>query len=552
MALLLEDPYSNPESARTRSTSDATGQAELELQEGGSWFIQISHPACKVEVLAVPASDAPRIEQTVTLRSGIRIFGTVTMAHKRNQARPLVLIDEWAPSPSRTIECDSQGRFDSGPVFARNAEVELTARAAGFAETRRVLELEKQTLVGNGCEVNLTLHSDEVRVLGRVMAPDQEPPGPTDVFLQPLDAGPFLEARKLTSSAVRWRAQATTDEAGRFEVDMLMANQGYQLLAVPRDGFGNALSRIPPLSPGAVHDVGVIEVRPAGTLFGHAKHMDGTPASHLHVTGIPTIPITWEQMKDPEYFPSRHAGRQDTYTSADGRFEFALLPGETTYALYWGDGSIDEDRLAGEFTTRSGEEVGPVLITIPSEEVDLATLHGTVVDAQGLPVESILVEAWNGPATDVVGEGFRAGNLTDPNGAFALERLVAGKGYRLTATDLRGRFTTREWTVAADRVQDPVVLTLEGSPRVSASLEGAVTNKQGIPLSGIEVTLHLSPLVIRCDCMSWRQTTDEHGAFSFGPVVDGVHQVAVVDPQGRHQAAIADVRPGAYDTIVIE
>jgi hypothetical protein len=389
--LLLDDPYSNPESARTRAVSDVVGKAQIELEEGGSWFLRVSHPSYQTAVVPVPQSDAVKIDQTITLQAGIRIFGTISTALSGARVQAEVILDEWGPSHTRTVTCDAGGLYDTGSVFAADAEVELTARAPGFAEVRRVVDLAKEKIIDSGCRVNLDLEFEEVRIKGRV----DGPPGPTDIFLQPLGSGPFIEAGKLVSHAVRWRLQASTGVDGRFEIGMLMAQQGYQLLAAPREGYSNALVRIPGQAPGSVYDLGVLEVEAGGTLFGYAKGEDGRPVPHLHLTGIATIPITWDQMNDPDYFPSREAGRQDAYTTQDGYFEFALLPGETTYTLYWGDGSTNQDHRVGEFTVGSGESKGPILITVPSAESELVSLPGLVLDEGGTRLESILVEAWN-------------------------------------------------------------------------------------------------------------------------------------------------------------
>jgi hypothetical protein len=67
--LLLENPYSNPGTARAKSRSDANGRAEIELQPGGSWFVAVSHALYRSVVLTV---DANWSEQTVVLSRGVR------------------------------------------------------------------------------------------------------------------------------------------------------------------------------------------------------------------------------------------------------------------------------------------------------------------------------------------------------------------------------------------------------------------------------------------------------------------------------------------------
>jgi hypothetical protein len=550
--LLLEDPYSNPQAARADVRSDDTGHAEIELQAGGSWFVHASHPSYKTVALAVSDSGAARIELTVVLAAGLRVRGQVRTARTLGSGRPEVVIDEWGPSPTRILDCDSEGRFDSGPVFSADSELELTAKAPGFAEERRVVHLAKAVIVENVCEVDFQLDDKEARVVGRVVTRDPRSPGTADVFVQPLAAGPFLEARKLTSPAVRWRAQAVSDTSGRFEIGGLAAHQGYQLEILPREHFSNALVRIPPLHPGETRDIGTVEVEAGGTLFGFARFEDGTAVPHLHITGIATVSMTWDQMNDPGHFPRRDTGRQDAYSTLEGRFELALLPGGTTYTIYWGDGRPDEKRRVGEYVIRSGESIGPIEIVVPSQEGESISTSGVVTDAGGRPLDSILVEAWNGPATTVIGEGFEAGKLTEDDGRFVLSRLAAGREHRFTATDLRGRFAKGEWTMSALETQDTLTLRLEPSPAAPRRLEGIVTDARGRPLEGIDLTLFLTPLLVRCDCVSWRQRTDELGAFSFGLVTEGSHQLAATDPGGRYRAQLVEVRPGIGAAVVME
>ncbi|NOT32117.1 MAG: hypothetical protein HOP15_16845 [Planctomycetes bacterium] len=553
--LLLDNPYSPPGSARASARSNAVGQAELELQPGGSWFAAVSHVSYRSVVFATPAvQDVAWVERTVTLSKGVRVFGRVTeRGSGRAPSGAEVLIDAWSSDATRTISCDAEGRFDTGPVFDADTQLEVTARAPGFGEVRSMVELASDAIENGALELKLALDSTEIRVRGRVVTADGVAPGPVDLFLQPIAECNYLEAIKLTPHAVRWRAQATTDARGAFEVGGLMARQAYQLLVLPREGWHNSLARIPALEPGSVHDLGEIQVAAGGTIFGFARHPDGAPVPHLLLTGIAAIHVTLSQSKDPAFFPAYEAARLDSYTNQEGRFELDLLPDGATYDLYWGEGKTDPKRHVGQFTLRGGETIGPVEIVVPSLDAqDEVSVKGIVTDPSGMPIEWVLVEVWSGPETDIVGEGYRVGQLTDASGAFDLRGLSSFDEYRVTATDLRGRFEKETTTVARPREGDALSLVLLPSPTSPLVLEGIVSDPDGRPVSGIDLTLQLSPLLARCNCLAWNEKSNESGGFSFGFVEDGVHQIAVVDRLGRYRPTIVTARPGTYLSIRVE
>ena len=106
--------------------------------------------------------------------------------------------------------------------------------------------------------------------------------------------------------------------------------------------------------------------------------------------------------------------------------------------------------------------------------------------------------------------------------------------------------------MSALETQDTLTLRLEQSPAAPRRLEGIVTDARGRPLEGIDLTLFLTPLLVRCDCVSWRQRTDELGAFSFGLVTEGSHQLAATDPGGRYRVQLVEVRPGIGAAVVME
>jgi hypothetical protein len=143
------------------------------------------------------------------------------------------------------------------------------------------------------------------------------------------------------------------------------------------------------------------------------------------------------------------------------------------------------------------------------------------------------------------------GQLTDASGTFALRGLSIGEEYRVTATDLRGRFE-KETTVVVPAVGQALSIELQPSETAPVALEGVVSDPEGRPLPGIDMTLYLSPLLVRCNCLAWTDRTDELGRFSFGLVTDGEHRVAAVDPLGRYDPKIVMAHPGAYLSIPME
>lgn len=549
---LLDDPYSPPASAWHDAITDADGKARLEIPPGGSWFVQAAHPSHRTRTMTVQEClDGGWHEETLILAKGVRVRGVV-LDPRLGRCPPgaEIRIDTWSAGATRAFPCDREGRFDTGPVFDPDDQLEVTARAPGYAEVRRVVELESAAVVDAALELELRLDSPEARVVGRVAWEDGLPTPAVDLLVQPFASGHYLEARKAIAPAVRWRPRTQADARGAFELDGLMANRPYQLLVLPRERFANALVRIPALEPGAVHDLGSIPLTPGGSLFGRARHEDGSPAMHLQVSGIAAIHLTLAQSRDPEYFPATETGRQDVYTSEDGRFEMALLPPGTRYGLYWG-GKVAPDRHVGDYLVRAGEAIGPIdFVVRRPEEAGAGLCEGLVVDGLGRPIESVLVELWSGAETAVLGEGFVAGQVTDASGTFRLRLPSAGLARRLTATDLRGRFARASRAVEGS--SEHLRLELEPGPTPPSVLEGVVTDAGGRPRSGIDLVLHLSPALIRCDCLPWRTATDEHGAFSFGLVAHGTHQVIATDRDGRLAPVVVPATPGSHLAIRME
>ncbi|MFP2927002.1 carboxypeptidase regulatory-like domain-containing protein [Pyxidicoccus sp. 3LG] len=162
----------------------------------------------------------------------------------------------------------------------------------------------------------------------------------------------------------------------------------------------------------------------------------------------------------------------ETQTDEDGRFVLdADAPGDFRVAVR------GSDHLDATFPVRA-----------PSEDVHLtlrsgASVKGTVVDANGLPLENFLVELLD-PELD---EEVNRDAMTDAQGRFQLRGVKPGRYVLQAAIESQG-FMRRPWREVAlgDGEQAEVELRL-GPER---SLSGVVVDGSGQPIDGALIRIH--------------------------------------------------------------
>lgn len=549
-ALLIPNLYAPRSTAAEEARTDAAGWTSIPLHDGECWYVEVSHSAFRTRWFFVPTSRDLLVERRLQLERGLRLSGTVEGGDPGSEATILVS----TASSDETRRFTTRGRsFETGPVFGPEDQVEVTARCDGYAEARAVVDLASAPREADTVLVVLKLSSEDAVAVGRVVTRSGEPVLEADVFFKPIGEGSYFEGDRMVAAAVRWRPVGPTDREGRFRIEGLMAHQPYQLLVAPRSTHANALARVPQLEPGVVHDLGDITVECGVTLYGRATTPEGLPVRRLRVSAVKQTEVTFAELRDPDYFPTQYGGRRDTFTNQEGRFELDLLHAGASYDIYWADGTSERFHDIGTFAAPKTGSQGPIEVVVDEAAAsERRSMRGVVTDIAGAPLGSVLVEVFGGPESEVIGEDFLGGEMTDAEGGFSIESLPDLEAYRVTATDLRGRFAKNEHLVPREDVEGALSIVLEiRSAEGGAPIDGVVWTEDASPLSGAHVSLFLSPLLVRCDCLAWETTTDESGQFSFGEVTAGDHQVAVVDRSGQYGSRMVEAAAGARVSVVL-
>jgi hypothetical protein len=290
--------------------------------------------------------------------------------------------------------------------------------------------------------------------------------------------------------------------------------------------------------PGSTTDVGDVVLARSASLFGRARHEDGSPAvgsrlslyrtHRMHVSDFTEV-ASW---RPDTWFHGR-----ETVLEEDGAFRFdSLAPGEYAFVS-----------LAGEWTVEPGRTTGPVELLLPAGRSvrDEVALSGTVRNLAGDPLPGAFVTAF---ASEGAALGrYLAGDLVESNGSFVL-RLPANLGVSLRVVDFHGRHHDHEIALAAPAGVEALDIVLE--PRLDhlPPIDGMVLGPDGQILAGARVILR-PPEDSLCSCISFQATTDEEGTFRF-QVSDGLHRLAASHSRfatAEHYPA----RPGDFVQIVL-
>jgi len=170
----------------------------------------------------------------------------------------------------------------------------------------------------------------------------------------------------------------------------------------------------------------------------------------------------------------------------------------------------------------------------------LGTLSGLVVDAQGRPVQSAVVEL-SGPSGDLA-------TTTNADGAFTFANLVAASNYVLTVSASGYLTDTRRNVVvtANSTVNLRIQLTTDSSS--GGSLAGFVRSPSGAPVVGATVRIVAGPAV------GQTRTTSSSGQFSFAGLPGGAYTIEVRSVNFRPARVTLNVRvgAGAFVTITLQ
>lgn len=544
----LRTIYSEPSGVRMRARTDSSGMARL-LVAPGVLNLSARHPEyrVKVESWRVPRDPAGQ-QREIVLGRGIQIHGRVRLPGDLDPPPgTLVRVDTTSYRQGLTeVLCLGDGRFSTDPLYRPEQTVEVIALAPGFAEARKEVTLPKTVPPGGRHAVDFELDAGERMAKGQILeptgggmrgvplllkayrvVPDEEPV----LVTPPSDPGHFqnIDKRPVASKHSQWRWVGETEEDGSFLIAGLAPQVPYSLLAMPR-GTANVQLWIPIGRPGEVHDLGVVRTSLGASLHGVVEDGDGRPLPSLEVSSIEvtetslSVGQTYERKR-----PTAVRGGWSDVTNRAGGFRLEPLP-PGTYMLSVGA------KMFGPYVLTAGQDRGPEELVLPLDPNLDGTqpfrITGRVLGEAGASATHLLAKLFQ--QTDAHGPEFIVGRVVEAGGRFSLTTSHAGP-YSLQVVDLEGTYETAELRIE-EGSEESVELTLQRRPSPPRFLEGVVLGADGAPLPGIKLSLKLSPSLVPCSCYEQTSMTDESGAFSFGPVIDGQHRLVVSDPDGVHRS----------------
>ncbi len=241
------------------------------------------------------------------------------------------------------------------------------------------------------------LRADHVVIRGRLVDSTASPLSGARVAMRATSARGEISTNELPTEQI-------TGRDGTFEVRFApVTERGYVLRATAHRKV-SLRCRYAQLEPGQVHDLGDVVMTNGCIVSGRLLDEDGVPHGNVPVR------LFCGNTETAEPGPER---TRRTTTLDDGTFAFphALQPG--TWIVH-----LDGLRLV----ERRNEEIGADDATRYLDLECLApreTLHGTVVDDRGVPVEGASVRV---ASTRILLKGDDAGN-TGPDGRFRLVRM---------------------------------------------------------------------------------------------------------------------------------
>lgn len=530
-------------------TTDEAGRVTLTaITPGDNYLALVSRDhGYHVEVVELDDGVGPRPVELAAV-PGLALHGQVRIAGEESlrSTRPRVRVEAYSRGQSLALDlaCDGRGRYATEALFAPGETVRVMASAPGFAgvETWTLLPTDPHA---PGKPVDLVLDEREQLARGRAVDANGEALSEVGVYLasiEPIGQGQGALVQGLMQVPrypERWIRVATTDADGHFEVGRLGGGRQHVLALSGPAGttLGPAFAWVPLREPGAASELGDVELRRCGELWGVLGHPDGSPladaavGAHLELI-VPGAeldswrPETWWR---PLYCTTR----------SDGWFRFPqLAPG--SYDLKVGGQLLANRQVA------AGSSVGPVEIVVArAPESPIRRISGRVTDPVGAPLARAFVGLFDRDAEsddDPISMTFTA-----VDGSYELSAPV-GRTYELRVSEMRGRFLD-----AAVPVDDRFVggIELAPDPARRDPLVVVVLDPDGLPLEGIDVLLE-PPENAYCGCISFGAKSDVTGLVTFEPIAAKDHRVIVSDPLGRWAAK--DHRragPGDYIEVLL-
>lgn len=433
--------------------------------------------------LTVSLSPATAVPGLVVDEAGKPVAGAEVDVIPAEAAPPKGEVRGW----SRT---DASGRFHFDGLEP-GERLTARVRASGFATLASTLPPLPTPSVRLVVQRGRTVLGKVVDASGRVVAGAE---------VRAWSADPQARPEDLLRASDREMRQ-TTGRDGSFSLAAVPA--GPLDLSVRAKGAAPAWLRGVEVASGSSPlDIGRIVLGPEIVLRGTVVDDMGAAINGVKVTAVPatTLPRPGDLSGGPP--PA-------SLTDADGRFSLAGV--DTGVRLF-----LRAERDGFLPATQEVEAAGgdPILLTLKPAEA----LTGTVVDAQGQPVEGARVALLTGSR-----DRLRplASTMSDRAGAFSIAAAQPGEHH--LAVQANGyRAWLQPLTVEAGSSQ-PVEIRLSRG----AALSGRIVSERGEPIEGAGISLEAEETA---GLIAPGTVSDADGAYRLEGLLDGPQQVRVLHP----------------------
>jgi beta-lactamase regulating signal transducer with metallopeptidase domain len=335
------------------------------------------------------------------------------------------------------------------------------------------------------------------------------------------------------------RFEPLAPSVGKIELTWTMpAGFSSATLVAMAPGYGLTFTKLWP----AERPVSVLRLNPETTLTGQVLLPDGKPAVGLRVVAAQLSRESadhhgFEFLMVPRSLEASCSGKTD----AEGRFRISGLP-----QGFGVDLNADDARFATtiDYVSRTALSAGQASASKPIRLRPGATFEGRVT-RNGRPVANVRVAAQGNHAADMKYIGLWAEAVSDSDGKYRLERLIAGH-YNISV-DLQDTLNNEVTAVAHEDVeiaQGGIMSALDFELVPGGVIEGTVTGPDGSPQAGAMLGVY-GPA--HPNSSAWVQgvTTDKNGHYvlrvpagknrvyvmSAGPIPSDDRTIQVVDGQ---------------------
>jgi hypothetical protein len=564
---LIEGRYSDPGQAVASVRTNGNGRTVLDALPSGTWYVHVNHTDYVGAVEPVAPLRSGRESMEVRLVRGIRIVGRVSLTTGAPPPQPARVLFETLDgnTSSHDVEVGPDGRYASRTVFPVGDSLEVAAVAPGLGDLRKEVTLAASGPSGEEV-VDFVLEALERSVVGRVVDPQGQALDGVEVHVRPLvflptepikispldivtGLLPNLSGREPQTSPVsRPRRTATTNADGRFLVRGLNPRRAYSLLLVS-ELHSNALLWIEEGEPGTTTDLGTVQLKAAGRIWGYVRRPDGSAIEGAEVHTVIWTHLDLGKVSEDIFLPVERPDVLKTLhrsiTDDDGLFSIQPYPEGEFYLMCLGT-------QYGPYTVPPG---GPIEIvaqdTARADDASRIPVVISVVDDTLSPVPSAYAllrphDPQMGGASSVTSTTWNDWDWSGGDADGRIELFASSPGsYWVDVRDLRGQLEDQFFSVEVpeDGLEREVVLNLALDP--SGPLAGVVQTIAGEGLHGIQVALEPMLGEISCNCLPMKVVTDATGSFSFGSFRRGNHRLVLMDPHGRfHSTCYYPARPG--------